>query len=148
MRGGASDVRADFQSAATIPKRKRTGSPIFKMRLTAEERARLERDAGDTPLATYIKFRLLNGLPDLASLRPALPCGRPATDTQLIAQLLAVLGQSHLANNLNQLAKAANMGTLEVRPETEQELLDACAAVKAMRQDLISALGLKGSNRR
>lgn len=141
------DLRSDFQNAAAAPapRRKRKGSAQFSMRLTVEERARLEREAGDTPLATYIKFRLLNHMPDLASLGPALPDGRPATDTQLIAQLLAALGASRLSNNLNQIAKGVNMGTLEIGPDTEKELLDACTAVKAMRQDLITALGLKGS---
>ena len=46
----------------------------------------------------------------------------------------------------NQLAKHANMGTLEVSPETEKELMAACAEVRAMRADLVAALGLKGSS--
>ena len=135
-----------FAASATpkAPKRRKRPAP-FSLRLTSEERARLVREAGETPLATYIKFRLFNGLPDLATFRPSLPGGRPATDAQLIAKLLAALGEARLANNLNQLAKAANMGTLDVRPETEKELLAACEEVHAMRRDLITALGLKGA---
>jgi hypothetical protein len=122
------------------PRRKRKGSPAFKMRLRPEERARLEAMAGETPLATYVKFRLFNNLPDLAALC-LLPGGRPVTDTQLIAKLLAALGASRIANNLNQLAKAANMGTLEVGADTEKEIREACAAVQTMRADLVAALG-------
>lgn len=35
------------------------------------------------------------------------------------------------------------MGTLEVSRDTEKELLGACAEIKAMRRDLVAALGLK-----
>lgn len=36
------------------------------MRLTPAERVRLEREAGETPLTTYIKLRLFNKLPPLS----------------------------------------------------------------------------------
>ena len=124
-------------AAPKPPRRGRKGSPVFALRLSAGERATLEQLAGETPLATYIKFRLLNNLPPLAQVRGV----RNGSDTKLIAQLLAVLGQSHLANNLNQLARHANMGTLDVTPETEAQLQDACAEIKAMRRDLMAALG-------
>lgn len=122
-----------------IGRRKRPAP--FSLRLTQDERARLEQEAGETPLATYIKFRLFNNLPELT--RPRGSGKRPALETQLIAKLLAALGEARLANNLNQLAKAANMGTLDVSKDTEKELLAACAEVHAMRADLIAALGLK-----
>lgn len=125
------------------PKRRRRRPAPFSLRLTADERARLSREAGETPLATYIKLRLFNNLGPLSGYRPTMPGGRPATDTALIAKLLAALGDARLANNLNQLAKHANMGTLDVSKQTEAELLAACAEVHAMRRDLIAALGLK-----
>lgn len=119
----------------------RQGSPLFAMRLTPGERARLELDAGAAgmALATYIKLRLFHNVPALPQPRR----NRPAADTQLIAKLLAVLGEARLANNLNQLARHANTGTLEVSKHTESELLAACAEVRAMRADLVAALGLK-----
>lgn len=131
------------RSTSLKPQKRRKGSPVFPMRLSPEERKRLEREAGETPLATYIKFRLFNNLPPLSTFAATRPGGRPATDTQLIAKLLAALGDSRLASNLNQLAKSANMGTIDLGPEVETELLEACAAVKSMRRDLITALGLK-----
>jgi hypothetical protein len=134
-------------SARPAPARRRKRRPApFSLRLTPEERARLQAEAGETPLATYIKFRLFNNLPGLTK-----PCGSakpPHAETVLIAKLLAALGEARLANNLNQLAKHANMGTLEVSEDTENELLAACAEIHAMRRDLIAALGLKESGRR
>lgn len=139
----ADSAAAALAPRAKAPARRRKGSPTFKMRLTQAERTRIEREAGETPLATYIKLRLFNNLPDLASFGPRLPGGRPATDTQLIAKLLAALGASRIANNLNQIAKAVNMGELPLYPEAEADLREACAAVQSMRRDLIAALGLK-----
>lgn len=142
------DISKPFRRASTGPgaarpsKRRKRPAP-FSLRLSQDERARLERDAGETPLATYIKFRLFNNLPELT--RPRGSAKRPNLETQLIAKLLAALGEARLANNLNQLAKAANMGTLDVSKNTEKELLAACAEVHAMRADLIAALGLKGA---
>ena len=130
-----------FAPAAEPPpprKRRRRPSP-FSIRLSAAERTILERDAGETPLATYIKFRIFNQQPDF---RQSSRSGHPG-DIQLIARLLAALGEARLANNLNQLAKAANMGTLDVTPETEDALVVACEEVRAMRRDLMVALGLK-----
>ena len=51
-----------------------------------------------------------------------------------------MLGQSRLANNMNQLAKAANSGSLPVTPETEEALLNAVREVAYMRTLLIQAL--------
>lgn len=137
-----------FETALLRPakRRRRKGSPLFTMRLSPDERAHLERLAGETPLATYVKLRLFHNLPDLAALGPSLPGGRPPTDTQLIAKLLSALGASRLPQNLNQLAKAANMGTLDVSKETETELLAAYAEIRAIRADLVTALGkVKGA---
>lgn len=128
---------------ARTPKKRRKRPAPFSLRLTAEERARLERDAGETPLATYIKFRLFNGTGPVSRPRG----GRPATDAPLIARLLAALGEARLSQNLNQLAKAANMQTINVGAATERQLAEACADIRAMRCDLVAALGLKAQDK-
>ena len=64
-------------------------------------------------------------------------------DYQALARVQAELGQSRLASNLNQLAKAANSGSLEVSPDTEKALQDACSDIKWMRYMLMQALGLE-----
>lgn len=136
----------DHPTSGKPARKKRKRLAPFSLRLTANERAKLEQaaKAAGMALAAYIKLRLFNNLPPLDTLPPSRPGGRPATDTQLIAKLLAALGEARLSQNLNQLAKAVNMGALPVTPETEAELVAACADVRAMRADLVSALGLRG----
>ena len=53
-----------------------------------------------------------------------------------------MLGQSRLANNVNQLARAANTGSLAVTPDTEEALMSATADIQHMRQLLIQALDI------
>ena len=60
----------------------------------------------------------------------------------MLALVLAELGQSRLASNINQLAKAANMGALDVTPEIERELETACREIQTMWALLIAALGV------
>jgi len=64
----------------------------------------------------------------------------PTFRDKQIAQVLAELRASRLSSNLNQLAKSANMGTLDVSRNVEQELQDACGAVLAMRDALLTAV--------
>lgn len=66
----------------------------------------------------------------------------PVKDHQALSQVLALLGQSRLSSNLNQLAKAAHFGALPVGPETEAELQQAAADVAEMRRLLMASLGL------
>lgn len=114
----------------------------FSVRLTAEERARVEQKAGDMPLSTYLRSLALNE--DAAYRRTR--GKRPVKDHQALAKVLAALGASRIASNLNQLAKAANSGSLPITPETEAMLREACAATLAMRRALIQALGLHGDD--
>lgn len=110
----------------------------FCIRLSAEERSWLEDQAGSRPLGAYIRARLLG---DRSQKRRE--SRRPKADEQAIAQLLAGLKSSRLSPNVNQLAKAANCGSLDVSKEVEQQLEDACKAIMAMRAALFIALGLK-----
>ena len=57
--------------------------------------------------------------------------------------ILGQLGCSNIANILNQLAKAANSGTLPHSPDTALYLKEARDHVIAIRLDLIKALGLR-----
>lgn len=107
----------------------------FSIRLTEAERSQLERQAGRQPLGQYIRGVLLGeGVKKRRVLR------KPQLDDRKVAELLAALGQSRLSSNLNQLAKAANMGTLEVEDDIRLQLQHACAAVIAMREALLIAL--------
>lgn len=114
--------------------------PPFSLRLTFEERARLEELAGNEPLGSYIKRKVFNGK-GTGKRRSRSRQRRPIKDEQKLAQVLAMLGQSRIANNLNQLAKAAHIGTLPLLPDTEREIRKACADVALMRRELLRALG-------
>ncbi|AGH51393.1 hypothetical protein G432_18375 [Sphingomonas sp. MM-1] len=110
----------------------------FCLRLTFEQRARLEADAAGMSLAAYIHWRLFD--PDQPPPRQR---GKaPVKDQEAIARVIGLLGQSRIANNLNQLARQANLGTLPVTPDTEAALTEAAANIAAMRAMLVKALGL------
>jgi len=49
---------------------------------------------------------------------------------------------------MNQIAKAANTGTLDTGPELAQDLREACVAIADMREILIEALGVKAARNR
>lgn len=114
----------------------------FSLRLTPEERQALEDRAGRQPLGVYIRQRLFanedaEGKRHRAARRPAVQ------DERALAQLLALLGQSRLASNLNQLARAANTGALPVTPDTEAALTAATADVAAIKAMVMQALGIQ-----
>ncbi|MEO1493565.1 MAG: plasmid mobilization relaxosome protein MobC [Pseudomonadota bacterium] len=120
-------------------KRPEGRTPPFSLRLSFEERAKLERQAGGMPLGTYIKSQVFSEQAETYRKRR-----KPAeADQKLLAEVLACLGSSRLANNLNQLAKAANTGALFCDAQTKSELTRACDDVRAMRLLLMQALGLK-----
>lgn len=106
------------------------------LRMTFEEKANLEKAAAGMSLAAYIRWRLF--APDMPP--PRTRGNFPVKDHKALAQLLALLGQSRLANNVNQLARAANTGSLPVTPDTEEALLTAVREVAKMRALLIQAL--------
>ncbi|ARC35985.1 hypothetical protein A6J80_05945 [Paracoccus yeei] len=111
--------------------------PPFSLRLTFEERAQLERDAAGMALGAYIRSRLFGD-----DVPPRRTRGKfPVKDKAALAKVLAVLGASRLSQNINQLARAVNIGALPVTPETDAELRDACRAVMDMRDELLRALG-------
>lgn len=111
----------------------------FSLRLTPEERQQLEVQAGAMPLASYIKSVVLaDEAPKYRSRRKP-----PVAEQQLLAEVLARLGQTRHANNLNQIAKHLNLGTLVIDPELEEDLKRAVAEVAWMRATLMEALGVK-----
>lgn len=111
--------------------------PPFSLRLTYEERARLDAERGDQSLGGYIRERLLG---DDAAPRKKRG-NSPVQDKEALGRVMGALGQSRLSANLNQLAKAVNSGSLPVTPETEAELIEACREVSEIRDALMRALG-------
>lgn len=121
--------------------KKKYPSP-FSMRFTEDERRALELAANGRPLATYIRFLLFKeDMPELPKKRTREIKADP--DRQEMAKLLGTLGKSRISQNINQLAKAANSGSLPVNEEITKSLNEACEAVRWMRDSLIKAIGLK-----
>jgi len=114
----------------------------FSLRLNAEERERLIREAGGAPLGAYIKAKVLGDASPVRTRRS----GLPVEDRKALAQALALLGNAKLSSNLNQLARLAHVGALPLSPDTEAELLAALRDVRSVRALLLSALGLKSDD--
>ena len=117
--------------------------PPFSLRLTFEERAKLERDAAGMALGAYIRSRLL----DPETVAPRKRGKFPVKDHQALAQLLGLLGQSRLANNVNQLAKAAGVrpkeqafNEEEVEGSDELGMVSILAAYEGSYADLLHFL--------
>lgn len=127
-----------FNTAAAAQAAAKTAyPPPFSLRLTADERARLDVLRGKKSLSAYIRQQLFG---DAAAPRKKGGTS-PVQDADALARVLGALGQTRLSSNLNQLAKAVNSGSLPVSPETEADLAAACRDVSAMRADLLRALG-------
>lgn len=131
---GAS-TKPEFQAAA---KRNKKRPAPLSLGVTDEERALSKKAAGSRSVNAYIREKVFG---DAAS--PRRTYRKPRPDEAAVSQALGQLGQSRLSSNLNQIAKAANLGTLPVTPELSAELAAACADIRAMRSALIEALGLK-----
>ena len=126
-----------FKNAAHPAQKKKRPAPL-SVRVSDEEKALLKRLAGNRSVNGYIRQKLFGD-----AVKPKSVRGSPSVDREALAKTLGALGQSRLSSNLNQLAKAANMGALPVSPELVAELTRACADIQAMRRDLIAALGIK-----
>jgi len=98
---------------------------------------RLTEQAEGQPLGAYIRSRLLDEPPRRKRLSEI--------DRDSLLRVLGQLGQSRIANNLNQLARAANLGTLPATPEAEDALIEASRDIAEIRALLIKALGMEAT---
>ena len=122
--------------SATFSNKSKPSRPHpFSIRLSADERARLEAEAKGMPLGAYIKAKALNGAP--------LKRASAVEDRRALAQALALLGKTHYANNLNQLAHLANMGALPLTPEVMEELEGTLRLIGEVRSLLLKAMGVR-----
>ncbi|AUW58034.1 hypothetical protein C1T17_07870 [Sphingobium sp. SCG-1] len=112
---------------------------FVSVRLTFEEKARLDQDAAGVTTSSYLRSRIF----DSHNPSPRRRGKSPVKDHQLLAQLLGKLGESRLSSNLNQLARMANSGSLPVTPDTEAALISAAFEVKDIRRILLVALNLE-----
>ncbi|WP_171136498.1 hypothetical protein [Ruegeria sp. HKCCC1038] len=127
----------NFNEIAENKARSANYPPPFSIRFTFEERARLDAERGRHSLAAHIRERLFG---DDASVRKK-PGNTSVGDAEALGRVLAALGNSRLSQNINQLAKAVNTGSLPVTPETEADLTAACEEIRELRLELMRALG-------
>ena len=129
------------RNGISTPRHKTTRDcPRVTVRFSRDDYERLQELADGASLAVYLRAKALD---------QKLPRGRKASGTAIadraaVAQLLGLLGQSRIANNLNQLAYHANIGSLAIDDQTREQIEDAYAHVRLMRSLLMQALGLKG----
>ena len=122
--GAASDVQPQRETAPeTRP---------FSIRFTLEEREYLETQAGPQHLGAFIREQLLD-----AQSKKRRVLRKPKMDDKNVAMVLSLFGDQRIASNLNQLAKHANMGTLDCDDKVIAQIQSACAAMIAVRNYLL-----------
>ena len=143
--GDEGGIKPHFHSVSEEPKRRASsGSPRITLRLTEAEYAQLKHLAGGMSLSAYVRRCLFGKDAAPRKVRRR----EPVKDEAALSQVLGLLGQTHMASNLNQIARQANCGTLVMDEETEKEIRLACARIAWVRVKLMEALGLKDSNER
>ena len=113
----------------------------FSLRLSDEVRTELEKLAGGVPLGTFIREVIIKVILE-KELRPS-PRKTRSIDQKFAAMILGALGKTRIASNLNQLAKAANSGSLPVNEDVIKALNEAVQAILWIRDTLIKAMGIK-----
>ncbi|MEL7106286.1 MAG: hypothetical protein AAGM21_10225 [Pseudomonadota bacterium] len=108
----------------------------LSLRLSENERAKLEYQAGGLALGAYIKSVVFDDSAPMHRKRKA----APSAEMQLLAEVLARLSDTRTAANINQIAKHLNQGTLVVDEELEADLNQALADIAWMRTTLVKAL--------
>jgi hypothetical protein len=91
-----------------------TGTPLYPLsfRATFQEVAQIDIARSDLSRSAYIRFRVF----DEEIPPPNRRSRQPIKDYVPLSQALALLGQSHIPNNINQLARLANSGSLPFTP--------------------------------
>ncbi|TPW33111.1 MobC family plasmid mobilization relaxosome protein [Martelella alba] len=113
--------------------------PRVTVRFSPDDYERLQELADGMALGVYIRAM---------ALQEELPRRKPRSaasvaDKAAIAQLLGLLGQSRIANNLNQLAYHANIGSLTIDDKALGRIDEAYAHVLLIRATLMRALGMR-----
>lgn len=136
-------LREQQRSTKTKPKPETKRPAPVSVRLTVEEREELTRQAAGMSISAFIRERLFGD-----GVAPRKTRGKfPVDDHRALARVLAALGRSDTTAALKRVSQQIQNGRASVRPETERQLLKACADIEAMKADLITALGLKSERR-
>lgn len=125
-----------------VPSHKTTRDcPRVTVRFSYDDYQQLQELADGAALSVYLRAKALEEiLPKRKSRSTA-----SIEDKQAIAQLLGLLGQSRIANNLNQLVYHANIGALQMDEESKTQITEAYEHILFIRQILMKALGHKSA---
>ena len=135
----AIDIRSAFQGESeVVPKQEKPSQSPITLRVTDEERERLKSLAAGMSVSAYIRKCIFAGDATRRKRRSHMP----VKDQEAMSRALALLGASRIANNLNQLAHQANIGSLIMEENTCAQIDETYAHVRLMRDELVSALGL------
>lgn len=132
-------VTPEFAAASKTAPKKRTALSPLTLRLTSEERVRLEELAAGMTLSAYVRACVFSEDAKLRATRPK----DIIEDKKAAAEALALLGQSRIASNLNQLAYHANIGALIVGEVEKDQITEVNIHLAAIRTLLMDALGKK-----
>lgn len=110
----------------------------LSVRLTQAERDSLLVRAGGQTLSAFVKQCLFD-----TGSAPQRSGGMMLANRVLLAHLLATLGASQLAPNLDRLAKEADDGDLFADEDTIRRIHEACDDVRLMHNALMRGLGKK-----
>ncbi len=115
------NMQQEFSNSVNgLASSRRKPSPRITLRLTEEENAKLHQMCEGITVSAYIRQRVFGG--DTA--RRKRQSHAPVKDQAAMAQLLGLLGDSRIANNLNQLAFHANTGTLLIDDQAKRSAAD------------------------
>ena len=131
-------IKKTFASAVSDKPKKLYPKPV-SIRFTDAERAELESKAGDLTLSAYVRSCCVGDVASAHRTRGK----RPVKDYEALSRVLGALGRSKLSNNVNQIAKAVNTGSMSLDGKTAQDLRQAAYDIACLRMYLIKALGLK-----
>ncbi len=132
--GGAA---SEFRTAVRKAKSKHATPSPLTLRLAPEERTRLEDLADGMTLSAYVRACVFAEETRRRKRRPK----TVVVDKKAAAEALALLGQSRIASNLNQLTNHANIGVLIVGEAEKAEIAEANAHLAAIGRLLMQALG-------
>lgn len=111
--------------------------PRVTVRFSRDDYEKLQQLANGASLAVYLRAAALNKDMPRKKRRSV----ASIEDRAAVAQLLGLLGQSRIANNLNQLAYQANIGALAMDEEALGQIEEAYTYIGTMRKLLLKALG-------
>ena len=110
---------------------KAMATKIYTIRFTPDEFAKLKDLAANARMtvAEYIRDRLFGEEVEKRKrvIRAVIQ------DADALSKIFSLLGATHIASNLNQIAKSVNQGALSLSPDKEAALLKTCVMIAEIR---------------